>query len=280
MRDIHVSEITAAVAELCIEANHLLGDDLLSSLEAAKGTERSKVGKGILDELLRNAEEAAKGIYPICQDTGMTVCFVEVGQDVHIWGGTLEEAVNLGVSKGYSEGSLRKSMVKDPILRGNTGDNTPAIIHTRLVSGDQIKVTIAPKGAGSENMSQVKMLKPSDGVEGVKKYILEVVDAAGPNPCPPLVIGVGLGGNLEKVCLLAKIALLREIGVKSPIHHIARLEEELLSAVNNLGIGPQGFGGTTTALAVNIEVYPTHIASLPVAVNINCHVARHRSRVI
>jgi fumarate hydratase subunit alpha len=272
--------IAETVALLFIEANYKLEDDVRLSLQASLDSEDSDVGREVICRILENADEAAKGEYPICQDTGFPICFVELGQDVHITGGLLSDAVNEGVRRGYTQGYLRKSMVGDPLIRKNTGDNTPAIIHVEPVPGEELKITVAPKGAGSENMSQVKMLKPSDGVDGVKKFVIDAVEAAGPNACPPIVVGVGLGGTIEKACLLAKKALLRPLGLHSPRSHISELESSLLNSINSLGIGPQGFGGRTTALAVNIETFGTHIASLPVAVNINCHVARHKSAVL
>ncbi|TCX53859.1 fumarate hydratase [Dehalobacter sp. 14DCB1] len=276
MKEIHVNEVISAVERLCIEANCILNQDVIDALNKALGTEESPQGREVLQQLLENAEIAGKENIPICQDTGMAVLFVEVGQDVHIVGGDLTGALNEGVRRGYEKGFLRKSIVKDPFNRINTGDNTPAVIHYEITPGDKIEITIAPKGFGSENMSALKMFKPSDGLPAVKNFIVETVDKAGPNPCPPIVVGVGLGGTMEKAAYLAKKALLRPIGESNPAEEYARLEQELLTQINHLGIGPQGFGGRMTALAVNIEVFPTHIAGLPAAVNINCHVTRHR----
>ncbi|TCX51086.1 fumarate hydratase [Dehalobacter sp. 12DCB1] len=275
MKEIHVNEVISAVERLCIEANCILNQDVIDALNKALGTEESPQGREVLQQLLENAEIAGKENIPICQDTGMAVLFVEVGQDLHIIGGDLTGALNEGVRRGYEKGFLRKSIVKDPFNRINTGDNTPAVIHYEIVSGDKIGITIAPKGFGSENMGALKMFKPSDGLPAVKNFVVETVDKAGPNPCPPIVVGVGLGGTMEKAAYLAKKALLRPIGESNPVEEYARLEQELLTQINHLGIGPQGFGGRTTALAVNIEVFPTHIAGLPAAVNINCHVTRH-----
>ncbi|MCK8828268.1 fumarate hydratase [Natroniella acetigena] len=273
---IHVEEVTKVVAEMCMEANYVLGEDILEGYQQALEREESAVAQEVLETLIENAKIAKEEKMPICQDTGMTVIFLELGQDVEIEGGSLTEAINEGVRQGYQEGYLRKSVVADPLERENTGDNTPAIIHTELVPGDKIKLTVAPKGFGSENMSQIKMLKPADGVEGVKEFVLKAVEEAGSNPCPPIVVGVGIGGTFEKAALLAKKALIRPIGLCNQQEELAQLEEELLVKINQLGIGPQGFGGETTALAVNINDYPTHIAGLPVAVNINCHVTRHK----
>lgn len=275
MRKINVNEIINKVKEMCIKANYELAEDVLKKLKEAKDKEQSPIGKDILDKLILNANIAKDKQLPMCQDTGMAVFFVEIGQDVYIEGGSLTEAINEGVRQGYKEGFLRKSVVNDPIIRKNTMDNTPAIIHYDLVLGDKLKISFAPKGFGSENMSGLKMLKPSDGIEGVKKFVLDVVKNAGANPCPPIVVGVGIGGTMEKACILAKKALFRKIGEFSSIKYVKELEEELLYEINKMGIGPQGLGGNTTALSVNIEVFPTHIAGLPVAVNINCHAARH-----
>lgn len=275
MRKINVNEIIDKVKEMCIKANYELGEDVLKKLQDAKNKEQSPVGKDILDKLILNASISKEKQMPMCQDTGMAVFFVEVGQDIYIEGGNLTEAINEGVRQGYKEGFLRKSVVNDPIIRKNTMDNTPAIIHYDLVDGDKLKISFAPKGFGSENMSGLKMLKPSDGIEGIKKFVLDVVKSAGANPCPPIVVGVGIGGTMEKACILAKKALFRKLGEYSPIKHIEKLEKELLDEINKTGIGPQGLGGNVTALSVNIEVFPTHIAGLPVAVNINCHAARH-----
>lgn len=280
IRTIDVSEITKNVKEMCIEANYYLSDDMKNALQTAVRTEESPLGRQILEQLQENLEIAATDMIPICQDTGMAVVFLEIGQEVHLTGGNLEEAVNEGVRQGYVEGYLRKSVVKDPILRENTKDNTPAVIHYKIVSGDQVKIKVAPKGFGSENMSKVMMLKPADGLEGVKKAILNTVAEAGPNACPPMVVGVGIGGTFEKCALMAKEALTREVGVHSEIPYVKELEEEILQKINQLGIGPGGLGGVMTALAVNVNTYPTHIAGLPVAVNICCHVNRHIVRVL
>ncbi|CDF59428.1 fumarate hydratase [Thermobrachium celere] len=280
MREIHVSKITETVKQLCMDANYYLGEDIKNKFYEFKEKETSKLGKEILDILIKNSEIAENEKMPMCQDTGMAVVFMEIGQDVHIVGGNLEDAINEGVRQGYIEGYLRKSVVKDPLDRVNTKDNTPAIIHYSIVPGDKIKITVAPKGFGSENMSRLKMLKPADGVEGVKKFVLETVKEAGPNPCPPIVVGVGIGGTFEKAAFLAKKALLRSVDEENKNPYYAQLEKELLEEINKLGIGPQGFGGLTTCLGVNIEVYATHIAGLPVAVNINCHATRHKEAVI
>ena len=280
IRAVEVKEITDNIKEMCIEANHFLAPDMGRALDRAAISEKSPLGRQILSQLEKNLEIAAEDMIPICQDTGMAVVFIEVGQDVHLEGGSLEDAVNEGVRRGYVEGFLRKSVVKDPLIRENTKDNTPAVIHTRIVPGAQIKITVAPKGFGSENMSRIFMLKPAEVVEGVKNAVLTAVKDAGPNACPPMVVGVGVGGTFEKCAFLAKEALTREAGSHSPIPHIKEMEEELLDKINGLGIGPGGLGGTTTALAVNINTYPTHIAGLPVAVNICCHVNRHIMRTI
>ena len=280
IRAVEVKEITDNIKEMCIEANHFLAPDMGRALDRAAISEKSPLGRQILSQLEKNLEITAEDMIPICQDTGMAVVFIEVGQDVHLEGGSLEDAVNEGVRRGYVEGFLRKSVVKDPLIRENTKDNTPAVIHTRIVPGAQIKITVAPKGFGSENMSRIFMLKPAEGVEGVKNAVLTAVKDAGPNACPPMVVGVGVGGTFEKCAFLAKEALTREAGSHSPIPHIKEMEEELLDKINGLGIGPGGLGGTTTALAVNINTYPTHIAGLPVAVNICCHVNRHIMRTI
>lgn len=274
MREIKASKVTETVKRLCIESNYYLNKDIRDRFEEAKKKETFPAAQNILNILTENANIAAKNDMPMCQDTGMTVVFVEIGQDVHI-DGSLEDAINEGVRQGYIEGYLRKSVVKDPLRRVNTNDNTPAIIHYNIVPGDDFKIVVAPKGFGSENMSQLKMLKPSDGIEGVKDFVLKVVKEAGPNPCPPIVVGVGIGGNFETSAMLAKKALIRSTDVRNPDPYYAELEKELLEKINALGIGPQGFGGHTTALAVNVEVYATHIAGLPVAVNINCHATRH-----
>lgn len=280
LRTIEASKITEVVKLLCIEANYDLPDDILSKIKENLKTEESKLGREILKNIIENAEIAKQRRLPICQDTGLAVVFVEIGQDVHVINGSLNDAINEGVRRGYNLGYLRKSVVDDPLNRKNTGDNTPAIIHYSVVSGDKLSITVAPKGAGSENMSTLKMLKPSDGVEGVKKFVLDTVEAAGPNACPPLIIGIGIGGDFELAPYLAKKALLRPVGHKNKNVRIAEMEVELLDKINRIGIGPQGLGGTTTALAVNIETYPTHIACLPVAVNIGCHVTRHASAVL
>ncbi len=280
LRTIHTDEIIKNVREMCIEANYDLSDDMKQALDQAAEKEQSELGKKILNQLQENLTIAQKDFIPICQDTGMAVFFLEIGQDVHFEGNLIEEAVNEGVRQGYEEGFLRKSVVRDPILRENTKDNTPAVIHYSIVEGNQVKITFAPKGFGSENMSRIFMLKPADGIEGVKNAILTAVKDAGPNACPPMVIGVGIGGTFEKCALLAKKALTRPINEHSKIPYVADMEKELLEKINKLGIGPGGLGGTETAFAVNINTYPTHIAGLPVAVNICCHVNRHVIRVI
>ena len=280
IREINASEITKTVREMCIKVNHFLSEDMDNALKKATENEKSDLGKKILDQLQENLKIAGEDMIPICQDTGMAVLFVEVGQDVHVADGLIEDAINEGVRQGYVDGYLRKSVVKDPIIRENTKDNTPAVIHYSIVAGDKIKITFAPKGFGSENMSRVFMLKPADGIEGVKNAIMTAVTDAGPNACPPMVVGVGIGGTFEKCAILAKKALTREIGKNSDIEYVAELEKEMLQKINTLGIGPGGLGGTTTALAVNINTYPTHIAGLPVAVNICCHVNRHISRTL
>lgn len=280
IREINASEITKTVREMCIKVNHFLSEDMDNALKEATENEKSDLGKKILDQLQENLKIAGEDMIPICQDTGMAVLFVEVGQDVHVTGALIEDAINEGVRQGYVDGYLRKSVVKDPIIRENTKDNTPAVIHYSIVAGDKIKITFAPKGFGSENMSRVFMLKPADGIEGVKNAIMTAVTDAGPNACPPMVVGVGIGGTFEKCAILAKKALTREIGKNSDIEYVAELEKEMLQKINTLGIGPGGLGGTTTALAVNINTYPTHIAGLPVAVNICCHVNRHIVREI
>jgi len=280
MRKINVNEITRNIKEMCIEANHFLTEDMQQRLHKAAESETTELGKMVLSQLEENLDIAGKEMIPICQDTGMAVIFVKVGQKVHIEGGLLTDAINEGVRQGYVEGYLRKSVVKDPIYRENTNDNTPAIIHYDIVEGDNIDITVAPKGFGSENMSRIFMLKPADGIEGVKEAILTAVKDAGPNACPPMVVGVGIGGTFEKCALLAKKALTRNVEEKSPVEYVRNLEKEMLEKINDLGIGPGGLGGKTTAYAVNIETYPTHIAGLPVAVNICCHVNRHSHRVI
>ena len=279
MRNIQAQQVTDVVRRLCIEANCHLTDDLKNCITACRACETFPVAQGILDQIIENYQIADTNNVPVCQDTGMACVFVDVGQDVHVEG-SLEDAIHEGVKQGYAEGYLRKSVVRDPLDRVNTGDNTPAMIYYNLVPGDQIKITVAPKGFGSENMSQIKMLKPSDGLQGVKDFVLKVVEEAGPNPCPPIVVGVGIGGTFDKAAYLAKKALLRPVDSHHEEPFYADLEDELLEKVNQLGIGPQGFGGRTTALKVNIEKMPTHIAGLPVAVNINCHVTRHQSEVI
>lgn len=280
IRTIRVEEITKNIKEMCIEANHFLSPDMAEAMKCAEKNEEAPLGKQILEQLQENLKIAGEDMIPICQDTGMAVVFLEIGQDVHLEGGALEDAVNEGVRQGYVEGYLRKSVVGDPLIRENTKDNTPAVLHTRIVDGDQVKIKVAPKGFGSENMSRVFMLKPAEGIEGVKDAALTAVKDAGPNACPPMVVGVGIGGTFEKCALMAKEALTREVGSHSEIEYVKELEEELLTKINNLGIGPGGLGGTTTALAVNINTYPTHIAGLPVAVNICCHVNRHVIRTI
>ena len=275
MREIFADRITEAVERLCIDANCKLNNDLFCKIDEACKVEESETGRYILEQIRENALIAANNCVPICQDTGMAVIFVEIGQEVHIAEGYLEQAINEGVRRGYARGYLRKSVVNDPLIRENTGDNTPAVIHYSLTEGDKLKITAAPKGFGSENMSALKMLKPSDGLEGVKTFIIEIIEKAGPNPCPPIIVGVGLGGTMEKAALLSKLALLRPLGKRSEALHIRKLETELLGEINKLGIGPAGLGGRVTALAVNIETYATHIAGLPVAVNIGCHVTRH-----
>lgn len=280
MRTIQVEEVSKAVKEMCIQANHFLSDDMKVRLDQAVETECSSLGKQVLAQLQENLKIAGEDMIPICQDTGMAVVFLKVGQDVHLEGGSLTDAVNQGVRDGYVEGFLRKSVVGDPIERINTGDNTPAVIHYEIVEGDQVEITLAPKGFGSENMSRVFMLKPADGIEGVKDAILTAVRDAGPNACPPVVVGVGIGGTFEKCALMAKHALTRNLDEESPVPYVRELEKEMLHKINSLGIGPGGLGGKVTALAVNIETYPTHIAGLPVAVNICCHVNRHCHRVL
>ncbi len=280
IREIQTSTITETVKEMCIQINHNLSDDMKEMLNTAVQQEKSELGKKILGQLQENLKIAETEMIPICQDTGMAVFFVEVGQDVHISGGLLEDAINEGVRQGYTEGFLRKSVVKDPLIRENTKDNTPAIIHYSIVAGDQIKITFAPKGFGSENMSQIFMLKPADGIEGVKNAVIKAVKDAGPNACPPMVVGVGVGGDFEKAAILAKKALTRPAGTPSEIPYVAEMEKELLERINKTGIGPGGLGGSTTAFAVNVNTYPTHIAGLPVAINICCHANRHIVKVI
>ena len=280
MRTISTSEITRNIKEMCMEVNIRLSDDVKRALISSRQKEESVIGNQILGQLEENMDIAYENQIPICQDTGMTVVFLRIGQDIHIQGGLIEEAVNEGIRQGYQEGYLRKSVVVDPLIRENTRDNTPGVIHYEIIPGDQLEITVAPKGFGSENMSRVFMLKPADGVEGVKKAILETVEAAGPNACPPMVIGVGIGGTFEKCAVLAKKALTRDIDSHSHLSHIRALEEEMLERVNCLGIGPGGLGGRVTAIGLNIETYPTHIAGLPVAVNICCHVNRHIRRTL
>ncbi len=280
MREVSTDEITKNIKEMCIEANYILSDDVKNKIINSAAVESSEIGKKILSQLEENMEIAESEQIPICQDTGMAVVFIKVGQEVHITGGSLEDAINQGVREGYTEGYLRKSVVKDPLIRENTKDNTPAIIHYEIVPGDKVEITVAPKGFGSENMSRVCMLKPADGIEGVKNAVIETVKLAGPNACPPVVVGVGIGGTFEKCALLAKKALTRDINSESSIEYVAELEKELLAEINNLNIGPGGLGGKITALGVNIETYPTHIAGLPVAVNMCCHVNRHKKRIL
>jgi len=281
MRELNVDVITKTVEKLCIESNYFLPRDVKKALEDAVLKEESPVGRDTLLDILKNAEIAARNQVPICQDTGLTVVFVELGQDLRVVGGDFYEAINEGVRRGYKNGYLRKSAVDDPfLLRKNTGDNTPAIIHTTIVKGDKLKIIIAPKGGGSENMSALRMLTPSEGVKGIKKFVIDTVDKAGSNPCPPVIVGVGIGGTVEMTALIAKKALLRTVGEHNPNSEVAKLENELLEEINNLGIGPQGFGGRITALAVNIETFPAHLASMPVAVNIQCHAARHKEAVL
>ncbi len=280
MKTLKVKEITKSIKEMCIEANHFLSEDMQCALRKAVESEEAPLGRQILEQLQENMRIAGKDMIPICQDTGMAVIFIEIGQDVHFEGGILEEAVQEGVRQGYTEGFLRKSVVKDPIYRDNTNDNTPAVIHYEIVPGDQVKITVAPKGFGSENMSRIFMLKPADGIEGVKAAILTAVKDAGPNACPPMVVGVGIGGTFEKCALMAKKALTRSVSERSSIPYVRAMEQELLQKINDTGIGPGGLGGTVTALSVNINTYPTHIAGLPVAVNICCHVNRHAVRIL
>ena len=280
MREMDSAEITKAVKNLCIESNCVLNRDIYDAIKNSVESEASEIGKDILEKLVKNADIAKEKMKPICQDTGMAVIFLEIGQEVFIKNGNLTDAINEGVRQGYEEGFLRKSVVGDPLLRVNTGDNTPAVIHYNIVSGDKVKITVAPKGFGSENMSKIYMLKPSQGVDGVKDAVLNTVKLAGPNPCPPMVVGVGIGGNFEMCAYLAKKALLRPINTSSEIPYVRELEEELLEKVNKLGIGPQGLGGKTTVLGLNIETFATHIAGLPVAVNISCHVTRHQEIIL
>ena len=280
MRKIDAQLLTKNIKEMCIEANHYLSDDMKKVFDNARNNEKSPLGKQILEQLDENLKIAREDMIPICQDTGMAVVFVKIGQDVHITGANIEDAINEGVRQGYVEGYLRKSVVNDPIIRENTKDNTPAVIHYEIVPGENVTITVAPKGFGSENMSRVFMLKPADGIEGVKNAVLTAVRDAGPNACPPMVVGVGIGGTFEKCAYLAKKALAREADSSSDIEYVSKLENELLDKINKMGIGPGGLGGTQTALAVNVETYPTHIAGLPVAINICCHVNRHVTRTI
>ncbi len=280
MREIDVKAIAETVAQLCIEANIFLPKDIKNALMESSKEEDGALACEILGDIIKNYMLAEKAMLPVCQDTGLACVFLEVGQDVHFVGGDLYQAVNEGVRRGYTDGFLRKSAVKDPVLRGNTGDNTPAMIYTDIVKGEKVKITVAPKGFGSENMSRIKMLKPSDSIEGIKDFVIETVKAAGPNPCPPMVIGVGIGGTFDKCALLAKKALMRPIDTQNQNPFYSELEKELLEKINATGIGPQGFGGKTTALGVNVETMPTHIAGMPCAVNISCHVTRHKTRVI
>ena len=280
MRVVDVNEVTRSIKEMCIEANYFLPRDMKNALRKASNIEKAPLGRHILKQLQENMNIAEEEMIPLCQDTGMAVFYIALGQDVHITGGLLGDAVDEGVRRGYTNGYLRKSVVKDPVRRGNTGDNTPAMLYTEIVPGEQIKVTVGPKGFGSENMSQIRMFKPSAGLQGIKDFILEAVETAGPNPCPPMVVGVGIGGTFDKCALLAKKALMRPLDSSNPDPFYADLEKEMLEKINELGIGPQGFGGRTTAIGLNIETLPTHIAGMPCAVNINCHVTRHKSEVI
>jgi len=280
MREINISKIIEVVEKLCIASNYYLNEDIKNGLKQGLDIENSPLGKNILTQLLENAEIARNQQIPLCQDTGMTVVFIEVGQDVHVSGGNITEAINEGVRRGYKNGYLRYSVVNDPILRINTNDNTPAIIHYDIVNGDKLKIIVAPKGFGSENMSAINMLKPSDGINEIKSFIVNAVDKAGSNPCPPIIVGIGIGGTIEKATILAKKSLLRPINIRNSLAHIKCLEEEILYDINNLGIGPAGLGGRVTALSVNIEVFATHIAGLPVAINISCHSTRHKEEII
>ena len=280
MREITAAQITEVVARLCIEANEHLPEDVKCAIKNCRACEDWETAQGVLDKIIENFEIADANNVPICQDTGMAYVFLEIGQDVHITGGNLTDAINEGVRRGYAEGYLRKSVVADPVRRGNTGDNTPAMIYTEIVPGEEIKITVGPKGFGSENMSAIRMFKPSAGLQGIKDFIIETVEAAGPNPCPPMVVGVGIGGTFDKAALLAKKALMRPLDSSNPDPFYADLEVEMLEKINQLGIGPQGFGGKTTAIGLNIETLPTHIAGMPCAININCHVTRHKTEVI
>lgn len=280
MREIKASTITDVIERLCMEANQVLPQDIKDAISACRSQEDGDIACGILDNIIENYQIAENEQVPICQDTGMACVFLEIGQDVHITDGDLTEAVNEGVRRGYTKGYLRKSVVKDPVRRGNTGDNTPAMLYTEIVPGEQIKVTVGPKGFGSENMSAIRMFKPSAGIQGIKDFIIETVETAGPNPCPPMVVGVGIGGTFDKAALLAKKALMRPVDTPNPDPYYADLEKEMLQKINELGIGPQGFGGRTTAIGLNIETMPTHIAGMPCAINISCHVTRHKTEVI
>ena len=280
MREIKASTITDVIERLCMEANQVLPQDIKDAISACRSQEDGDIACGILDNIIENYQIAENEQVPICQDTGMACVFLEIGQDVHITDGDLTEAVNEGVRRGYTKGYLRKSVVKDPVRRGNTGDNTPAMLYTEIVPGEQIKVTVGPKGFGSENMSAIRMFKPSAGIQGIKDFIIETVETAGPNPCPPMVVGVGIGGTFDKAALLAKKALMRPVDPSNPDPYYADLEKEMLQKINELGIGPQGFGGRTTAIGLNIETMPTHIAGMPCAINISCHVTRHKTEVI
>lgn len=280
MREIQINQITEVIERLCIEANEHLPEDVQCAIKACRSCEDGVIAQGVLDDIITNFEIAERECVPICQDTGMACVFLEVGQEVHLAGGSLTEAVNEGVRRGYANGYLRKSVVKDPVRRGNTGDNTPAMIYTEIVPGENVRITVGPKGFGSENMSQIRMFKPSAGLKGIKDFIIEAVETAGPNPCPPMVIGVGIGGTFDKCAYLAKKALLRPLDSENPDPFYADLEKEMLEKINRLGIGPQGFGGRTTAIGLNIETMPTHIAGMPCAVNISCHVTRHKTEVI
>ena len=280
MREIDTSQIIDTVERLCIEANQYLPGDVQAAIKACRACEDWEIAQGVLDNIITNYEIAEEESVPICQDTGMACVFLEIGQDVHIVGGNLSEAVDEGVRRGYEKGYLRKSVVKDPVRRGNTGDNTPAVLYTEIVPGEHIKITVGPKGFGSENMSTIRMFKPSAGIDGIKEFILETVETAGPNPCPPMVIGVGIGGTFDRAALMAKKALMRDIDTSNPDPYYAEIEVEMLDKVNKLGIGPQGFGGKTTAIGLNIETMPTHIAGMPCAINISCHVTRHKTEVI
>ena len=280
MREIEVSRISDVVEKLCIEANTYLPDDVKCAITQCRSQEDSDIAKGVLDKIIENYNIAAAENVPICQDTGMACVFLEIGQNVHLTGGDLRQAVDEGVRRGYSKGYLRKSVVADPVRRGNTGDNTPAMLYTEIVPGDKVTITVGPKGFGSENMSAVRMFKPSAGIQGIRDFILETVENAGANPCPPIVVGVGIGGTFDKAALLAKKALMRPLDTRNPDPYYAELEAEMLEKINQLGIGPQGFGGKTTALAVNVETLPTHIAGMPCAININCHATRHKTEVL